>query len=69
MFCSLHSTRDSNKDIVVFGEIKKIPTFLEEYLGFHHDQLALSTLILILYPLALASLFIYFIGHLNFQRR
>lgn len=65
--CTLNG--DIEKDIVAFGETKTISAFLEDYFGFHYDQLALSTVTVLLYPIVLASLFKYFIGQLNFQRR
>ena len=58
-----------NKDIVVFGQTKTIVAFLKDYFGFHHDCLALVAVVLIAFPIFFASLFAYFIGRLNFQRR
>jgi hypothetical protein len=60
---------DINKEIVVFEETKTVVAFLEDYFGFHHDRLALVAVVLIAFPLVFASLFSYFIGRLNFQRR
>ncbi|GMY22097.1 pleiotropic drug resistance protein 3-like, partial [Fagus crenata] len=60
---------DINKDIVVFGQTKTVVAFLREYFGFHHDQLAIVAVVLIAFPIFFASLFAYFIGRLNFQRR
>ena len=60
---------DINKDIVVFGQTKTVVAFLREYFGFHHDQLAIVAVVLIAFPIFFASLFAYFIGQLNFQRR
>ncbi|KAM4118786.1 hypothetical protein ACJW30_03G008200 [Castanea mollissima] len=60
---------DINKKIVVFGETKTVVAFLEDYFGFHHDQLAIVAVVLIAFPLVFASLFSYFIGQLKFQRR
>jgi hypothetical protein len=60
---------DINKEIAVFEETKTVVAFLEDYFGFHHDRLALVAVVLIAFPLVFASLFSYFIGRLNFQRR
>jgi hypothetical protein len=55
--------------ILVFGETKTIVAFSKDYLGFHHDCLALVAVVLLAFPLVFASLFAYFIGRLNFQHR
>ena len=55
--------------IVVFGETKTVAAFLEDYFGYHHDQLAIVAVVLIAFPLVYASLFSYFIRQLKFQRR
>ncbi|KAM1576824.1 hypothetical protein ACFX15_032561 [Malus domestica] len=60
---------DINKEVIVFGETKTVSAFLEDYFGFHHDQLALVAVVLIAFPIAFASIFAFCIGHLNFQRR
>ena len=60
---------DINKMIVVFRETKTVVAFLEDYFGFHHDQLAIVAVVLIAFPLVFASLFSYFIGQLKFQHR
>ncbi|KAM7259425.1 hypothetical protein ACFE04_015166 [Oxalis oulophora] len=60
---------DINDKMSAFGETKSVAEFLQDYYGFHHDRLPITAVLLILFPLALASLFSYFIGHLNFQRR
>jgi phage shock protein PspC (stress-responsive transcriptional regulator) len=60
---------DINKDIGVFGQTKTVVAFLREYFGFHHDHLAIVAVVLIAFPIFFASLFAYFIGRLNFQRR
>ncbi|KAM4118785.1 hypothetical protein ACJW30_03G008100 [Castanea mollissima] len=60
---------DINKKILVFGETKTVVAFLEDYFGFHHDQLAIVAVVLIAFPIVFASLFSYFIGQLKFQRR
>ncbi|KAK4424492.1 Pleiotropic drug resistance protein 3 [Sesamum alatum] len=60
---------DIEKEIQVFGQNKTVAAFLRDYFGFRHDMLPVVALVLILYPMFLASLFAYFIGKLNFQRR
>lgn len=60
---------DIDKEITVFGETKTLNSFLEDYFGFHHDRLPLTAVVLIIFPVVLASLFAFFIGRLNFQRR
>ncbi|KAG0466701.1 hypothetical protein HPP92_018281 [Vanilla planifolia] len=60
---------DIHKEIIIFGEPKSISSFLEDYYGFQHDQLGITFALLILYPLIFASMFAYFTGRLNFQRR
>uniref|UniRef100_A0A5B6Z2Y3 Putative pleiotropic drug resistance protein 3-like n=1 Tax=Davidia involucrata TaxID=16924 RepID=A0A5B6Z2Y3_DAVIN len=60
---------DVNKEIQIFGELKSIRSFLQEYYGFRHDHLGLVAVVLIAFPVVFASLFAYCIGKLNFQRR
>ncbi|XP_059437806.1 pleiotropic drug resistance protein 3-like [Corylus avellana] len=60
---------DINTEIMVFGETKTVAAFLKDYFGFHHDRLPLVAVLLIAFPLVFVSLFAYFIGRLNFQRR
>ncbi|XP_075477971.1 pleiotropic drug resistance protein 3-like [Primulina tabacum] len=60
---------DIGKQIVVFGENKRIEDFLRDYFGYHHDMLPLVGVLLMLYPIAFASLFAVCIENLNFQRR
>lgn len=60
---------DINKEISIFGELKTIGSFLEEFYGFDHDDLLLVAFMLIAFPIAFASLFSYCIGKLDFQRR
>ena len=60
---------DLAKEISVFGESKTVAAFLEDYFGYHHNLLGVVALVLIVFPLVFASLFAYFIGKLNFQRR
>ncbi|XP_041020225.1 pleiotropic drug resistance protein 3-like [Juglans microcarpa x Juglans regia] len=60
---------DVNKAIMVFGEMKTVAAFLEDYFGFHHDHLAVVAVVLMAFPLVFASMFAYFVGRLNFLRR
>ncbi|KAK3002708.1 hypothetical protein RJ639_019292 [Escallonia herrerae] len=60
---------DVDSEILVFGEKKTVASFIRDYFGFHHDQLPIVALVLILYPLLFAFLFAYSIAKLNFARR
>ncbi|KAJ4721730.1 Pleiotropic drug resistance transporter [Melia azedarach] len=60
---------DVHKEVMVFGEMKTISTFLKDYFGFDHDHLATSAIIVAIYPIVFASLFAFFVGKLNFQHR
>ncbi|KAH7655217.1 Taurine-transporting ATPase protein, partial [Dioscorea alata] len=60
---------DIQEEIQVFGETKTVTLFLQDYFGFHHDHLGLVALLLLVFPLILASLFAFCIEKLNFQRR
>ncbi|CAH2079072.1 unnamed protein product [Thlaspi arvense] len=60
---------DMEKEIIAFGEKKKVSAFLEDYFGYKYDSLALVALVLIAFPILLASLFAFFIGKLNFQKK
>lgn len=60
---------DIDQNITVFGETKTISAFLQDYFGFHHDELYASAIVLLAFPFVFASLFACAIGHLNFQRR
>ncbi|KAM7481855.1 hypothetical protein LguiB_006438 [Lonicera macranthoides] len=60
---------DSDKEITAFGEMKTVSAFLKDYFGFHHDNLPIVAVVMVLYPIVFASLFAYCIGKLNFQRR
>ncbi|KAJ0976464.1 hypothetical protein J5N97_018429 [Dioscorea zingiberensis] len=60
---------DITKEIMVFGESKPVATFLEDFYGFHQNHLAMVAAVLLSFPLIFASLFMYFIGKLNFQKR
>lgn len=59
-----HRERDHS-----FGDRTTVASFLKDYFGFHQDHLHIVAVVLILNPLVLASLFAFFIGKLNFQKR
>ncbi|XP_062143567.1 pleiotropic drug resistance protein 3-like isoform X2 [Alnus glutinosa] len=60
---------DMKKEILIFGELKPVGSFLQDYYGFQHDRLGLVAFVLIAYPVVYASLFAYCIGKINFQQR
>ncbi|XP_033145871.1 ABC transporter G family member 33 isoform X2 [Brassica rapa] len=60
---------DIHREINAFGETTTVARFLEDYFGFHHDRLMTSAIILIAFPVALASMFAFFVAKLNFQKR
>ncbi|KAG2326565.1 hypothetical protein Bca52824_009293 [Brassica carinata] len=60
---------DIHEQIDAFGESTTVARFLEDYFGFHHDRLIFSAIILIAFPIALASMFAFFVAKLNFQKR
>ncbi|CAA6653938.1 unnamed protein product [Spirodela intermedia] len=60
---------DIAKEITVFGKSKSIGSFIDDYFGFHRNQLPLVAVLLVLYPLVIGSLFSVCIGKVNFQRR
>ncbi|KAH9779207.1 hypothetical protein WN944_014373 [Citrus x changshan-huyou] len=60
---------DIDKEISAFGETKTVSGFLDDYFGFNHDLLGVVGIVLLIFPIVFASLFAYFIGKLNFQRR
>ncbi|KAF8082788.1 hypothetical protein N665_0808s0024 [Sinapis alba] len=60
---------DMEKELIAFGEKKKVSAFVEDYFGFRYDSLALVAIILIAFPIILASLFAFFIDRLNFQKK
>ncbi|KAL1220621.1 ABC transporter G family member 41 [Cardamine amara subsp. amara] len=60
---------DVKKEIVAFGEKKKVSAFLEDYFGYRHDSLAVVAVVLIAYPIIVASLFAFFMSKLNFQKK
>ena len=60
---------DIDQQILVFGETTTVEAFLRGYFGFHHDHLPVVAVVLIIFPIAFASMFAFCIGKLNFQRR
>jgi hypothetical protein len=48
---------DMKKEILIFGELKPVGSFLQDYYGFQHDRLGLVAFVLIAYPVVYASLF------------
>ena len=60
---------DMEKEVIAFGEKKKVSDFVEDYFGFRYDSLAVVAIVLIAFPILLASLFAFFIGKLNFQKK
>nr|VDD15175.1 unnamed protein product [Brassica rapa] len=60
---------DIHREINAFGETTTVARFLEDYFGFHHDRLMTSAIVLIAFPVALASMFAFFVAKLNFQKR
>ncbi|CAL5346773.1 unnamed protein product [Camellia sinensis] len=59
---------DLDKKIVIFGELKTVSSFLKEFYGFRYDRLGLVAVVLLAFPVVFASLFVYCISRLNFQR-
>ncbi|PIM99606.1 Pleiotropic drug resistance proteins (PDR1-15), ABC superfamily [Handroanthus impetiginosus] len=60
---------DVDQEIIVFGQPKKVSAFLSDYFGYHHNMLPLVAVLLLMYPVAFASIFAYCIGKFNFQKR
>ncbi|XP_022749067.1 pleiotropic drug resistance protein 3-like isoform X2 [Durio zibethinus] len=60
---------DIEKEIMAFGETKTVAAFLEDYFGFHHNFLGMVAVVLFIFPVLFATLFAFFIGRLNFQKR
>jgi hypothetical protein len=60
---------DIDKEISIFGELKTVSSFLQDYYGFRHDHLGIVAAVLAAFPVAFAFLFAYCIGKSNFQRR
>ncbi|CAA7042180.1 unnamed protein product [Microthlaspi erraticum] len=60
---------DIHQEINAFGETTTVARFLEDYYGFHHDRLVVTAIILIAFPIALGSMFAFFVAKLNYQKR
>ncbi|PPD85942.1 hypothetical protein GOBAR_DD17125 [Gossypium barbadense] len=60
---------DINREIIAFGKRKTITAFLKSHYGFKHEDLLLTAILLLAYPIFFASVFTYFTAKLNFQRR
>ncbi|XP_052192050.1 pleiotropic drug resistance protein 3-like [Diospyros lotus] len=60
---------DMDKEILVFGETKRVSAFLRDYFGCSHHQLPLIATVLVAYPIIYAFLFSFFTAKLNFQKR
>ncbi|KAH0469909.1 hypothetical protein IEQ34_001467 [Dendrobium chrysotoxum] len=60
---------DVTTEIIAFGETKTVTTFLTQHYGFHPNQSRLVAFAIACFPLIFASLFFYYVGKLNFQRR
>ncbi|KAL1161683.1 hypothetical protein V6Z11_A07G152200 [Gossypium hirsutum] len=60
---------DINREIIAFGQRKTITAFLESHYGFKREDLLLTAILLLAYPIFFASIFIYFTAKLNFQKR
>ncbi|KAG7573941.1 ABC transporter-like [Arabidopsis suecica] len=60
---------DIHQEINAFGETTTVARFLEDYFGFHHDRLTITAIILIAFPIALATMYAFFVAKLNFQKR
>ncbi|KAL0927355.1 hypothetical protein M5K25_001518 [Dendrobium thyrsiflorum] len=60
---------DVTTEIIAFGETKTVTKFLTQHYGFHPNQSRLVAFVIACFPLIFASLFFYYVGKLNFQRR
>ncbi|KAL1209986.1 ABC transporter G family member 33 [Cardamine amara subsp. amara] len=60
---------DIHEEINAFGESTTVARFLEDYFGFKNDRLMITAIVLIAFPIALASMFAFFVAKLNFQKR
>ncbi|XP_010516996.1 PREDICTED: ABC transporter G family member 33 [Camelina sativa] len=60
---------DIHQEIDAFGETTTVAIFLEDYFGFHHERLMITAIVLIAFPVALATMFAFFVAKLNFQKR
>ncbi|KAF8008256.1 hypothetical protein BT93_K2047 [Corymbia citriodora subsp. variegata] len=67
MLSSLYG--DIHKDITVHGQQTTISAFLENYYGYHYDQLYVVAIMLLAFPLIFTCIFAFAIAKLNFQRR
>ncbi|XP_052489081.1 pleiotropic drug resistance protein 3-like isoform X2 [Gossypium raimondii] len=60
---------DINREIIAFGKRKTITAFLKSHYGFKHEDMLLTAILLLAYPIFFASIFTFFTAKLNFQRR
>ncbi|XP_058083528.1 pleiotropic drug resistance protein 3-like isoform X1 [Magnolia sinica] len=60
---------DISKEITTFGKLTPVNSFIKDYFGFQHNHLGFVAIALAAFPVIFASLFTFFIGKLNFQRR
>ncbi|KAH7835973.1 hypothetical protein Vadar_031613 [Vaccinium darrowii] len=60
---------DIQKEIIVFGEPKTVSAFLSDYFNYNEDDLPMVGVILVTFPIVFASLFVFCIAKLNFQKR
>ncbi|XP_039160267.1 pleiotropic drug resistance protein 3-like [Eucalyptus grandis] len=67
MLSSLYG--DIHKEITVYGQQTMISAFLENYYGYHYDQLYIVAIMLLAFPLIFTCIFACAIAKLNFQRR
>lgn len=67
MFTSQYG--DVHNEIMVFGQTTTVSAYLRDYFGYHHDQLPIMGVVLLIYPIVFAFLFAFSIEKLNFQKR
>ncbi|CAI9101369.1 OLC1v1038675C1 [Oldenlandia corymbosa var. corymbosa] len=60
---------DIQKPLLAFGKKSTVAEFMGDYFDFHHHKLPIVAVMLIVYPTVFASLFLFFISKLNFQKR
>ncbi|CAI9108679.1 OLC1v1008345C1 [Oldenlandia corymbosa var. corymbosa] len=60
---------DIVQNTLVFGKNITVTGFLTEYFTFHHHDLPIIAIMLVLYPIVFAWLFVFFISKLHFQKR
>ncbi|GLU16681.1 hypothetical protein SLE2022_331010 [Rubroshorea leprosula] len=60
---------DVKKEITAFGKNTTISASSESYYGFRHQDLPITAIVLLAFPLLCAFIFSYCIAKLNFQRR